>query len=85
MILKMFIFHSFNPFMPNWLLLRNYLGRSISNEKDVWVVLIPYFIEIISFNANSWDANQTPHSAASDLGLHCLSISFLWDAMLKLV
>ena len=27
--------------------------------------------------ANSEDPDQTPHSAASDLGLHCLSITLL--------
>ena len=27
-------------------------------------------------NANSVDPDQTPPSAASDLGLHCLTISF---------
>ena len=29
--------------------------------------------------------DQTPRSAASDLGLHCLPISHLWDARLKWV
>ena len=33
-------------------------------------------------NANSVDLDQTPRSAASDLGLHCLSMSLLWDARL---
>ena len=32
------------------------------------------------FNANSVDPNQTPHSAASDLSLHCLPMPILWDA-----
>ena len=32
------------------------------------------------FNANSVDPDQTPRSAASDLGLHCLSTALLWDA-----
>ena len=27
--------------------------------------------------ANSGDPDQTPHSAASDLGLHCLKITLL--------
>ena len=29
-------------------------------------------MEIPVFNANSVDPDQTPRSAASDLGLHCL-------------
>ena len=34
-------------------------------------------------NANSVDPDQTPRSAASDLGLHCLPMSHLWDAWHK--
>ena len=41
-------------------------------------LLRPCFIEIPVFNANSV-------SAASDLGLHCLPMSLLWNARLKLV
>ena len=47
--------------------------------------LIPSFIEIPLLNANREDPDQTPHSAASDLGLHCLSMSHLWDARLQWV
>ena len=36
------------------------------------------FKEISVFNANSVDPDQMPHSAASDLCLHCLSIALLW-------
>ena len=36
-------------------------------------------------NANSVDSDQTPRSAASDLGLHCLPMSHLWDARHKWV
>ena len=32
--------------------------------------------------ANSEDRDQMPHSAASDLGLHCLPMSQKWDARL---
>ena len=35
---------------------------------------------ICLLNANSVDENQTPRFAASDLGLHCLLMSFLWNA-----
>ena len=34
-------------------------------------------MEIPVFNANSVDTDQTPQNAAFDLGLHCLSTSFL--------
>ena len=43
------------------------------------------FIEIPVFNANSVDPDQMPCSAASEQDLHCLSMSLLWDARLKLV
>ena len=33
--------------------------------------------------ANTVDSDQTPRSVASDLGLHCLQMSLLWDARLK--
>ena len=36
-------------------------------------------------NANSVQPDQTLHSAVSDLGVYCLSMSFLWDARLKWV
>ena len=35
--------------------------------------------------ANSGDPNQTPRSAMSDLGLHCLSSTLLWVSRLKWV
>ena len=41
--------------------------------------------EIPVFNANSVDPDQTPQCAASDLGLHSLLISLLFDARLKWV
>ena len=34
-------------------------------------------------NTNSVDPDQTPHSAASDLRLHCLQIPHLNDARLN--
>ena len=37
--------------------------------------LVIFFIEIPVFNANCVDLDQTPHYAASDLGLHCLPIT----------
>ena len=35
--------------------------------------------------ANRVDPDQTPRSAASDLGQHCLPLSLLWEAGLKWV
>ena len=51
--------------------------RSVSNIGGFTLVSITtLFIEIPVINANSVFSDQTPHSAASDLGLHCLPLSF---------
>ena len=57
---------------------------SISTFKGYLVCLVCIsFTEFPAFNANSIDPDQTPRSAASDLGLHCLPMSLLWDARHK--
>ena len=45
--------------------------------------MLPYFKEIPVLNANSVEADQMPQSTASDLHLHCLPMSLLWDARHK--
>ena len=35
-------------------------------------------MEIPVLNANSVDPDETPQSAASDLGQHCLPMSIFW-------
>ena len=54
--------------MLNEIYLR-FLDRSISNRRDVWlfVLLLPCFIEIPVFNANSLDTDQTTISSISFL------------------
>ena len=47
-------------------------------------LLLPCFIEITVFNANSVDPDQTPRSVASDLDLHYLTMSLLWGARHRL-
>ena len=70
--------------MPSGLYYQNSLDRSISYIRSVkLVLLLSCFVEITKFNANSVDPDQTPHSAVSDLGLHYLPMSFLWDTRLK--
>ena len=49
------------------------------------LLLLLWFTEIPVINANGVDPDQTPCSVASDLGLHCLPMSLLWDARLKWV
>ena len=41
------------------------------------LLLLPYFINISVFNANSVDPDQTPRSVASDLGLQFASVHFM--------
>ena len=43
------------------------------------------FIEIPVYNANAVDPDQTPRAAASDLGMHCLSVTLLGVSRLKWV
>ena len=52
--------------------------RSISYIRGVWLVFT-----ISEFNANSVDPEQTLRSAASDLGLHYIPMSLLWDSRLN--
>ena len=66
------------PFMPSEIFYLNSLNRSISYiGVSGWLLLLSFFVEIPVFNANSIDPDQTPRSAASDLGLHCLPMSLL--------
>ena len=72
--------------MPSGLFYLSSLHRSIYTRRGVWYVLLfPCFIEKPVFTANCVDPDQTPHSAAFDLGLHCLHVSLLLDARHKLV
>ena len=57
----------------------------MSNTRDVGLFLLLDFIEFYVLNANSVDPDQTPRSVASDLGLHYLPMSLLWDARHKWV
>ena len=49
------------------------------------LLLLSHFLEIHVCSAKSVDPDQMPHSVASDLGLHCLQMSILWDARHKWV
>ena len=68
------------PFMPGGLFYRNCLNQSISSLRvSGQFLLLQCFIGMRVFHANSENPDQTPRSAASDLGLHCLPMSYLWD------
>ena len=49
------------------------------------MMLLPCFIEMAAYSANTVDPDQTPRSAASALGLHCFPKSRLWDVRHKWV
>ena len=72
--------------MPNRLFYLNSLDRPISYIRGDCLVLLPCFKETfeLNLNANSVGTDQM-RSVASDLGLHCSSVSLLWDARLKWV
>ena len=72
--------------IPSGLFYPKSLDPFIPKRRNIWVFLVsPCFIEITVFNANSVDPDQTPRSAASDLCLHFLPVSLLWDARHKWV
>ena len=69
-----------NTFTSSGLFFHNYLDRSISKSRmSGSVLLLPSSIEIPTLDANSVDPDQTPRSMASDLGLHCLQRSHVWE------
>ena len=73
--------------MASGLFYLNSLDRSISSRRGVRLFFLnnTMFFEIRVFNENSVNPDQTPHNAASDLGLHCFPMTFLWDARPKCV
>ena len=75
----------FNPFMPSGLSYHTSLDRSIPNSRVSSYFLLLWFIEIPVINTNIVDSDQTPRSAASDRGLHCLPMSLFWEARHKWV
>ena len=50
-----------------------------------YISFLSWLIEISELNANIVDTGQRSHSVASDLGLHYLPMSILWDSKLKWV
>ena len=62
--------------MPSGLYYLNSLDWSSCNIRGVWIPI---------YYSNSADFDQIPHSVASNLDLHDLPVSLLWDARLKWV
>ena len=70
------------PFMPNGIFYLHFSDRSISNVRVVRLRFDHVLLKFL-YNVNSVDPDQTPRSAASDLGLTVLPMSFLWDFCLN--
>ena len=63
-----------NPLLPQL------FGQVLFQQKGCRVAfLLLCLTEIPVINANSTDIDHTPRSVASDVGLHCLPMSLLWD------
>ena len=68
------------PHLPSGLFHPYQLVEPISNFRGVWCTFsFLFYLEYIFLLAYSEDPDQTLRSAASDLGLHCLSMSLKWD------
>ena len=76
----------FNPFIPSGIFyLSLWTGPFLTKGVCFAFLVLSCFTEISVFNANSVDPNQMPCCAASDLDLHCLPMSPLWDIRHKRV
>ena len=74
--------------MSSGFLYQNSFNGSIFNSRVSGYFLLLHvlcFIEIHAFHANRVDPDQMLHSAASDLGPHCLIITLYWVSGLKWV
>ena len=50
-----------------------------------FITIITMFFKIPVVNVNSVDSDQMPHSAASDLGVHCLPLTLFGASRLSWV
>ena len=74
-----------NPFIPYEIFYLRSLDGSFFKYKgcQVTFLLTQYFLEIPVVNAKQCRPWSDATFAASDLGLHCLPMSILWDARHK--
>ena len=64
--------------MPNGPFYLISLDRPICNTMGVWLVFIITLFYRNTYTLCSVDRDRTPRYAASDQGLHCLSMSHKW-------
>ena len=76
---------SYLPIYAEWTLLSELFGPVHFQFEGCLVSFDHCQVLLPVVSANSVDTDQTPRSAASDLGLHCLPMSHLWDARHKWV
>ena len=57
------------------------LDKSICHFRGVRSILLLLLYFELKMLANNVDPDQMPHYMASDLGLHCLSMTHLWVSM----
>ena len=68
-----------NPHLPSGPVHPCQLKESIPDIRGVWCTFsFLFYFKSMFLLANSEDPDQMPHSAASDLGLHCLPMSQKW-------
>ena len=83
-ITKVFLITSFSLFIFSNVWPAKCINRKGQFPIRCCLVLFAFFLKKIMSVTNE-DTDQTPHSVASDLGLHCLSLSrknyarLLWD------
>ena len=70
-----------------WILLQPYFREfPVLTANSLWLDFIEtMFYRSVCFKCNRVDPDQMPPSAASDLCLHCLPMSYLGSARRKLV
>ena len=57
------------------------MDRTITFLRGIGLgLIITMFVEMSVLNENSVDPDQTPSTAASDLGLYCLTMHIVRDA-----
>ena len=65
--------------MPGGFVFPYELDGLICQLKSVIITFISFILQNLFLHAHNVDFDQTPCSVASDLGLHCLPIPYLWS------
>ena len=74
-----------NPFKPSAIFHPYQMDESVYHYRDVLYIYHHFNRHRCISQAKSEDPDETAHFAVSHLGLNCLHVYNLWDAMLKSV